>query len=217
MSSVIITGYRSAFLTKNAVNRFKKDVREMSKYNDIEHNKYLSPEYRFIVNKNKDTINVNIVTQQEFNKLQLRKNLRNRLRRDTKMRSSQMKEELNSIKRTVPKKLFNSFRSVANNGVPNPADVINNPDRYKQQISMMMSDMNKNPAMRKYFTELGNYMGIEGMNFELNQDAVNTEITNEMKNKNFLNINSPGLNSPSLNPQTNIVELDGGDTEDEDE
>jgi len=217
MSSVIITGYRSAFLTKNAVNRFKKDVREMSKYNDIEHNKYLSPEYRFIVNKNKDTINVNIVTQQEFNKLQLRKNLRNRLRRDTKMRSSQMKEELNSIKRTVPKKLFNSFRSVANNGVPNPADVINNPDRYKQQISMMMSDMNKNPAMRKYFTELGNYMGIEGMNFELNQDALNTTVTNEMKNKNFLNINSPGLNSPSLNPQTNIVELDGGDTEDEDE
>jgi len=212
MSSVIITGYRSAFLTKNAVNRFKKDVREMSKYNDIEHNKYLSPEYRFIVNKNKDTINVNIVTQQEFNKLQLRKNLRNRLRRDTKMRSSQMKEELNSIKRTVPKKLFNSFRSVANNGVPNPADVINNPDRYKQQISMMMSDMNKNPAMRKYFTELGNYMGIEGMNFELNQDAVNTEITNEMKNKNFLNTNSPSLNS-----HTNIVELDGGDTEDEDE
>jgi hypothetical protein len=212
MSSVIITGDRSAFLTKNAVNRFKKDVREMSKYNDIEHNKYILPEYRFIVNKNKDTINVNIVTEIEFNKLQLRKNLRNRLRRDNKMRSSQMKEELNSIKRTVPKKLFNSFRSVANNGVPNPADVINNPDRYKQQISMMMSDMNKNPAMKKYFTELGNYMGIEGMNFELNQEALNTTVTNEMKNKNFLNINSPGLNSHS-----NTVELDGGDTEDEDE
>lgn len=217
MSSVIITGDRSVFLTKNAVNRFKKDVREMSKYNDIEHNKYVLPEYRFIVNKNKDTINVNIVTEIEFNKLQLRKNLRNRLRRDNKMRSSQMKEELNSIKRTVPKKLFNSFRSVANNGVPNPADVINNPDRYKQQISMMMSDMNKNPAMRKYFTELGNYMGIEGMNFELNQEALNTTVTNEMKNKNFLNINSPGLNSPGLNSHSNTVELDGGDTEDEDE
>jgi hypothetical protein len=212
MSSVIITGDRSVFLTKNAINRFKKDVRQMNKYNNIEHNKYIQNNYRLVVNKNNDTINVNIITEQEFNKLQLKKNLRNRLRRDNKMRSSQMKEQLNSIKRTVPKKLFNSFRNVANNGVPNPADVINNPDKYKQQISMMMSDMNKNPAMKKYFTELGNYMGIEGMNFELNQEALNTTVTNEMKNKNFLNENSPSLN---VNKTSNIVELDGGDTEDE--
>lgn len=217
MSSVTINGDRSVFVSKRAIDRFKTDIRQMEKYNNIEHQKYILPEYRFIVNKNKNRINVDIVTEQEFNKIQLRKNLRNRLRRDTKMRSSQMKEELNSIKRTVPKKLFNSFRNVANNGVPNPADVINNPDRYKQQISMMMSDMNKNPAMKKYFTELGNYMGIEGMNFELNQEALNTEITNEMKNKNFLNKTSPSLNSPGLNSHTNIVELDGGDTEDEDE
>jgi hypothetical protein len=179
--SVVINGDRTKFLSKNAINRFKKDIKTVdTKKINMEDGKYLENGYVFDIKYKDNTFNINIITLEEHTKNEKRKMLKNKIRQSRYNRSGQVKEQMNSLKRSVPDKLFKSYMNLMKqykfDSVPSPKDVIENPERFKRQISAMMgqlgmvsNDNNANNALKKYFNSLGNFMGIEPMDFNIKQ------------------------------------------------
>ena len=107
-----------------------------------------------------------------------------------------MKKELDSLKRTIPDKLFKSYVNLMKQynfaNIPSPKDAIENPEKFAKQISLIMSengmvsnDGNANNAVKKYFNTLGNFMGIEPskMNINKTQSAQQNNITADLNNE----------------------------------
>ena len=93
--------------------------------------------------------------------------------------------------------LFKSYMNLIKQGnfanIPSPKDVINNPEKFQRQISLIMgengsvsNDNNANNAIKKYFNSLGNFMGIEPtqMNFNKTQSVqqnINSNLDEEVE------------------------------------
>lgn len=176
MTSVVISGDRTQFLSKRAVERFKRDIKENKSLNASD---YFKDGFTFTHNLKDKVYSVNIITLAEYNKLQARKNLKNRLRNNQAARGGQQKRKLDSIKRCVPKKIFKAYQDVLKTGqfnVGSPDDIINNTDHYRAQISMIngtsglvSNDSQANNAIKKYFKVMGDFLGIEPMAMNLPQ------------------------------------------------
>lgn len=187
---VIINGDKSLFLSKNAIIRFKKFLKDSDEPEKlvIEDGLYLKEGYVFTHTFKDNTFNVNIITLEKHLLEEKRKQLRSRLKQANYMRSVQAKQELNSLKRSIPDKLFKTYMNLIKefkfNDVPSPKDVINNPEKFKQQISMVMgkmgmlsNDSKANNSLKKYFNELGNFMGIEPAQMDVNQSSENIPVS----------------------------------------
>lgn len=197
MSSVIIIGDRSLFLSKTAVKRLKKDVK-----NDVnlEPSDYLQDGYTFRVNKVKDNFEISIMTLDEYASQENKKLLKQKLRFAQRSRSGIRKKEMASLKRSIPDKIFKAYQDLLKVGtfkISPPDEIINNIEKYKMQIAMIngkeglvSNDPRANTAIKKYFKALGNFLGIEPVR-----------------------IKDP---TPTTNNVTNVIE-DTEDTEDEEE
>jgi hypothetical protein len=173
-----ITGDKSLFLSKTAIERFKKYMRT-NEIDTVESNKYLKDGFVFYITKTDDTINAKIVSTDEEAQLyntemlnEKRQQLKQRLLNARKGRSQEPKRKLASMKRSVPEKLYNSYMNLISKypipNLPTPSDVINNIDKYRTQIATIMgmadnvsNDRNTSNAIKSYFTTLGNFLGIE--------------------------------------------------------
>lgn len=184
MTSVLIEGDRNLFISKSAVDRFKQDVKT-TKPDMIDSAKYLKDGYSFKIAHEIDIIKVKIISTQEELLETKRAELRNKLRRAQRVRSGEQFKELESMKRTIPDKLFKSYMNLVKNynlpNIPAPTDVINNTQRYKEQISAIMgtlgnvsNDSKMSNAIKNYFNTLGQFMGIEPMNFNLENTPVSS-------------------------------------------
>ena len=189
--NVLISGDRNMFVSKAAVERFKKDIR-VTKPDMIDVKKYLQEGYTFAFDKNapEGTVSARIITLQEEAELnradilvEKRKNLRSRLKNAQTARSQTPKQKLASLKRSIPEKLFNSYFNLISRyqlpGIPAPDEVINNIDKYRTQIATIMGTMGNvsdNNAVsndiKNYFTTLGEYLAIEPMNVTSHQEPM---------------------------------------------
>lgn len=180
--NVLINGDRTLFVSKMAVDRFKKDVRS-TKLDMIDPKKYLKNGNTFVFNTDtENTINVKIITVEEEDALnqahmleEKRKNLKSRLKKSQMARSQLPKQKLASLKRSVPGKLYNAYLNLISKyqlpgGIPAPDEVINNVDKYRTQIATVMgtianvSDNNVvSNEIKHYFNTLGEYLSIEPM------------------------------------------------------
>jgi hypothetical protein len=178
--NVLIEGDRNLFISKAAVDRFKKEIRT-TKPDMIDVKKYLKEGYTFAFDKNapEGTVSARIITLQEEAELnranmlaEKRKNLRSRLRNAQTARSQTPKQKLASLKRSVPEKLFNSYFNLISKyqlpGIPAPDEVINNVDKYRTQIATIMGTMGNvsdnnavSNEIKHYFNTLGEYLSIE--------------------------------------------------------
>jgi hypothetical protein len=179
--NVFIESGREHFSSNRAVDRFKTDIRT----NDIDtlnHSSYLKEGYTFNVVKKENNIMVNVISLEEQVKEQKRKELRQRLRGAQYNRSGEAHKELDTIKRSVPDKLYKSYLNLLRNAggsmpnIPPPNEVINNLDKYKAQISAVMGTMgsvsnnnNISNSIKHYFNSLGNMLGIEPMTNNIQQ------------------------------------------------
>ncbi len=186
--NVLIKGDRNLFISKAAVDRFKKEIRT-TKPDMVDVKKYLKEGYTFVFDKNEPegTVSARIITLQEeadLNRANMlaekRKNLRSRLRNAQTARSQTPKQKLASLKRSVPEKLFNSYFNLISKyqlpGIPAPDEVINNVDKYRTQIATIMgtignvSDNNAvSNEIKHYFNTLGEYLSIEPMSVTSHQ------------------------------------------------
>ncbi len=175
--NVFIEGDRTQFLSKSAVDRFKKDVRE-TKPDLIDSSKYLKEGYIFniVINEN---INVKICNEEELKLENKRKELKNKLKMAQRCRGGEQYKQLDSLKRTVPDKIYKSYlnliKSYGANNIPSPLEVMENPDKFKHQISRVMgtkgpvsNDMNLSNSIKQYFSSLGKFFCVEPSNVSLN-------------------------------------------------
>lgn len=184
-TSVYINGDRSVFLSKRAIDRLKKDIRTMGDPTKIESSNYVNDSHSLSVKVDNNSITVDIVSMEQFNRDEKKRKLRQMIRNGQKQRSGEMTQKMKSMKRTVPKNLFNSYRKAMagfNFPLPSPSDVINDPERFKNQISLMMSqmgrvsnDVNASGAIKNYFKQLGDYLGIEPASMDMTPDTAPIE------------------------------------------
>jgi hypothetical protein len=186
MTSVLISGDRTQFLSKRAIERFKRDIKENKSLNASE---YFKDGFTFTQNLKDNVYSVNIITLAEYNKLQARKNLKNRLKHNQIARGGQQKRKLDSIKRCVPKKVFKAYQDVLKTGqfnIGSPDDIINNTEKYRTQISMIngtsglvSNDNQANNAIKKYFKVMGEFLGIEPMEMNIPQQQNVAQVNND--------------------------------------
>ena len=202
--NVFIEGDRSLFLSKSAIDRFKKDIKELNQsYDAINSSKYLKEGYVFKTVVENNSIKVNIISlQQEKEEVLLkqkedsRKQLREQLKQLKHSRTGQVHKHLDTLKRTVPENIYKSYHNLIRNfqmpNIPAPDDVINNVDKYKTQIATIMglggnvsNDARASVYIKQYFTALGQFLGIEPIdinklaesNMPTNQTTINNDDT----------------------------------------
>ena len=180
-TSVLINSDKDLFLSKNAILRFKNDLKKCDTKNiNLEDGKYLKDGYIFDIKFNNNKFNVNIVSQEEYLRNEKRKMLKNKLRKAQYNRSVNVKKERESLRRSIPDKLFKSYMNLMKQGqfgsIPSPKDVIDNPEKFQKQISLIMgeegavsNDTKANNAIKKYFNSLGNFMGVEPSKMNINK------------------------------------------------
>tara|TARA_Y100000590_G_scaffold469795_1_gene659778 strand:- start:6822 stop:7472 length:651 start_codon:yes stop_codon:yes gene_type:complete len=179
--SVFIKGNKELFLSKGAIQRFKNDLKKCDIKNiNIEDGKYLTPGYIFNINFKDNNFYANIITQEEYLHNEKRKMLKSKLKKARYNRSVTVKKERESLRRSIPDKLFKSYMNLMKQGnfgnIPSPKDVIDNPEKFEKQISLIMgengmvsNDGNANNAIKKYFNSLGNFMGVEPSQLNINK------------------------------------------------
>jgi hypothetical protein len=160
---------KSKFVSKKSIEKFKKAVKEEK---EIEHSKYLNDGFKFLFDKvDKNRMDVNVVNEEEYNKVERRKQLRMKLKNAKYGRSTQPKQKLESLKRTVPENIFNAYMNIIKKyqlNIPAPDEVINNLEKHKLQISLLMNTKQKvsndtiaDKLVKKYFKLLGEFLGLE--------------------------------------------------------
>jgi hypothetical protein len=196
--NVIINGDKTQFISKNAICRLKKDLKENMKIEKNDYIKYLNKDYTFTFEYNTSNITVNIIDQVKFDeenkkkdeekkreerRIEIRRQLKSQMKDNNKERSGENKRKLLSLKKTLPENIFNSYTNLTRKyklaNLPAPDDVINNVDKYKMQISTVMglgenmsrlsNDPNVSNGIKKYFTELGTYLKIEPMVIDIDR------------------------------------------------
>ena len=202
MNNVNIVGDRTNFVSKNAITRFKNDIKTIN-YCEIEDAKYLKEGFKFkFIDKftlGTDNNIVNIISEEENKKnlslMEAREKLKNLLNNTNYKRSTAAKEKIESLKRSVPKKIFESYINLIKNynlsNVPAPDLVINDVNKYKLQISNIMgkkeqlsNDAKMSNHIRKYFNELGKFLNIEPLipsnNMQFSSNRAPLEIIEEI-------------------------------------
>jgi hypothetical protein len=204
--NVFIEGDRSLFLSKTAVDRFKKDVKE-TKPDLIDSSKYLKEGYIFNITVN-ENITAKICNEEEFKLENKRQELKNRLKSAQRCRGGEQYKQLDSLKRTVPDKIYKSYlnliKTYGASNIPSPLEIMENPDKYKQQISRVMgtkgpvsNDMNLSNAIKQYFSSLGKFFCIEPSNISLESTP---DITTNQNNYNNYIEDIPELISTEIIP-----------------
>ena len=170
MSSVNIIGDRTLFLSKRAVIRLKKDIKSNEK---LEPSDYMQDGYTFIVEKVKDDYNVNIMTIDQYASEETKKNLRLKLRNAQRSRSGALKQEMVSLKRSIPDKIFKAYQNLLKVGrfrISPPDEIINNVEKFRMQIAMIngnpglvSNDSKASNAIKRYYKVLGEFLGIQPM------------------------------------------------------
>ena len=194
--SVFINGDKKLFTSKSAIQRFKNDLKKCDVKNiNIEDSKYLQSGYIFKINFKNNIFDATIITIEEHMRNEKKKMLKRKLKNAQYSRSTNVKKDRESLKRSIPDKLFKSYMNLLKQGdfpnIPSPKDVIENPERFQRQISLIMgedgmvsNENDANNAIKKYFNSLGNFMGIEPSKMNINktqsvQHNIETSINEE--------------------------------------
>lgn len=175
--SVFITGDKTTFISKGAVKRFKNDIRSSSNPNELDASKYFDPNYTFTCSITDNTYNIEIVHSEKFKQEQRRELLRERLRNSRYSRSGKPKQKLNSLKRSVPDKIFKAYYNLMKTyqfNIPPPDEVINDVEKHRMQISIIAGSYGKvsnddkaNNAIKRYYRILADFLGIEPMDIKV--------------------------------------------------
>lgn len=121
-------------------------------------------------------------------KQELRAKLRNMTSSSIKDRTGEVHKKLASLKRSIPNKIYDSYTDLITHykmpNIPAPDEVINNVDKYKLQIGAIMGkvgklsdDVRASNAIRRYFTTLGEFLGVEPMSLSLNCEQTQEDNT----------------------------------------
>lgn len=189
---VNIEGDRTNFKSKNAIKRFKNDLKK-SKNKDfkLEFNNYFKDGFGYTSELNDYSISVKIVQtklDEKINKKEMnRKRLREKIRNMRGIRSSQGHKQVKELKKNIPRNVLKSYMDLNRTfdvPVPKPDEVLSNPSKYKELIKAYASrlklteDPKMNNMLNKYFKSLAKSLNIDVKDGEFSAQQIH-DIVNE--------------------------------------
>lgn len=180
------------FKSKTAIQRLKKFIRDNEDTELVTASEYLNEGITFDFKEEEDNIYVNIIKKDyiwgdgsNFKKpekvISSKDKLKSRLKELQSIRTGKVYKEMNEIKKTVDKDIYKKYINLQkfkfNIPIPRPDEILNEPDKYKQQIELFGSGlipMTKNKtvdnAISDYFKTIADKIGFEVLTAnEINQ------------------------------------------------
>ena len=182
------------FFFKNAVQKFKDFLRENLDTGLVTSSEYLKEGCNFEFKEEGDNIHVDVKAkdyvwgnpdqqqqsaqfQPQQAPLDARARVRQRIREMRDIRSGKVHREMRTMKKTVDRDVLEKYVKIYKLGmdipVPKPNEILDNPEKYRQQIEIMGSGfvaVTKNPQIdgliSDYFRTVANKVGIEVMTME---------------------------------------------------
>ena len=205
--SVIIEGDKSNFITKGAIDRFKKDLRSDNTEN-LMMNDYFKDNWTYeLIIKTETECRVKLINKSDYmkvvkdNNVDKRKQLKQKLSEIKKNRVSKGHLKM-GFKDSVPKEILDAYIATKSSGIkvpiPDPSEILAKPEEYKQQIQMAIQSFgslgqNNNPYVN-YFRVLAKHFNlpttfqpptqpenkfVEQLRMQ-REDTLNTNINDEM-------------------------------------
>lgn len=194
--NVFIDGDKSNFISKLSINKFKQKVKQSDfQLGDLDNISllYLKPEYLFnLISHENDNYKFKIIKKpiEQDEKSKLRSLMRTKIHQLTNNRTNHTyhKAKLSGKVDDEILEEYTKLKKVSKLPVPEPFDVINNPEKYKPIISMIlnneiMATLGKTHSYVKYFNLLANKIGLISDNVSNNNTMYN-DIMEGLKNKN---------------------------------
>jgi len=197
--NVHIVGNKSLFKSKNAITRFKKDIKKSNGDEKLDPIKYFNENTDYTILKigNDIKINLNLVTKKidKSNNNNNKKKLRDKLKQLKNQRNGSTSNLINKIKKNIPidvLKAFDQINKIFDVELPKPDEVFKNPDKYKALIQAYASKYNltKDPKMNKmlnnYFTSLAKMLKVEYSKDQNVSDEYLLNLINQMKDEKLI-------------------------------
>jgi hypothetical protein len=194
---VFIDGDKSNFISKLSINKFKQKVKQSDfQLDDLDNvsSLYLKPGYLFnLISYENDNYKFKIIKKpiEQDEKTKLRNLMRSKIHQLTNNRTNNIyhKAKLSGKVDDEILEEYTKLNKVSKLPVPEPFDVINNPEKYKPIISMIlnneiMATLGKTHSYVKYFNLLANKIGLISDNLPNNNTMYN-DIMDALKNKNI--------------------------------
>lgn len=171
---VFIEGDKSGFNSKMAIEKFKTCIKKMdetkSELNLIElQKKYIKPEFKLEIIKydpnNKDIIvKISINNKYEENRKVLKEKIKSLKKNRTNSDYYKAKQDENVSDEIL--KEYNNLRKITKMPVPEPSEILSNPEQYKPILSMvlnnqMVNQMGANHPYIKYFKLIAEKLNIQ--------------------------------------------------------
>jgi len=229
MVNVHILGNKEFFVSKNAIQKIKKFIKDNNDTSLIVSSNYLKEGYKFDVKKEDEDIYLTINEEKNnisIDKEDKRQKLKDKLKQMKNDRYGTNIKKMNQMKKTVDKSLFKKYsliqRFAQNTPVPKPDEVLDNPGMYKDQIQMFGSGFLKISGNEKYdslissyFKELADKLGYpvysinelqEKMKQQMPQQPKNNETSQETTNINLESYVDSDTESESSDDPPDLIE-----------
>ncbi len=208
-NSIFINFDKSFLISNNALKRLKKDLKE-NLLENIDSSKYIDSNYLFDFKKENDNLYVNAISIKDYEKnkqrKELKKKLHNKINNNKNIKIKSKKEMKNLENQNFSKNLIKSYHEIVKiNGsqsVISPSDVFENVDKYKNEISMLMTPQLKihhnakiNSIIKKYYKYLGEQFNIEPQKIDSKYLNTMNQLVSNKVNPDNLKINQNDHNS----------------------
>jgi hypothetical protein len=226
--NVFIDGDKNCFISKSSIQKFKQIVKtpgfDIITINELS-NKFIKPGFKLICYENKNNLeykfkicnNVSdVINPNKTHKDKLRikiKELR-KARKHSNWHKPQSPNNTGNVDADVAEiyKEYNKLIKLSKIPIPEPKEILENPDQYKPIISMVLSNntmgkLGKNHPYFRYFTLIANKIGV--LKTKVNEED-REPIQNETE---ILELKQVVGNTISSNSQ--LDNIDDVDTEDE--
>lgn len=164
---IIIDGSKDAFVSKNAVDKFKNFVKNNKDTINIDdlNSKYIKPEFKLELTTNtNEQIVFKVISIEEINKIKQKELLKSKLRLMCG-RANNFKDKDNLVPSDVLKEYI-KLKNMVKMPIPEPGEIFSKPEQYRHIISMvlgnsMMSKLGSKHPYVRYFTLIAQHLGIE--------------------------------------------------------
>jgi hypothetical protein len=200
--SVTINGDKDSFNSKTAINNFKKAVKSNTNF-DLEEltKKFIKPGYKIVlISTNYINYTFNIEIDNSTNQMNKRRELIkakiNNMKKN-RTNSNYYKAKNNSNVSDEILCEYKKLLKVSKIPVPEPSEILDNPDQYKTIISMvlgnnMMKNMPQSHPYIKYFKLLAKEIGVEESLPFPTKDFINDKTTHIPSNlEQIINMSGP--------------------------
>lgn len=165
---IITKGDTSKFLSLGKKEQFEQHLircKTDQDFQQVKAEQYFAKGYAFTMKKTDIKIYVDIMTEKEAKRVELKMKLRNKINQK-KYGGRDMRKKIKNEKKIVDKHIFKKYMKVIKGGysganILSPSDIMNDVDKYSQLVSMMSHpSFSKNKIVQEYYETMREHIGL---------------------------------------------------------